>query len=387
MLASAHERGGEGESEGETVMNALILSCGTGGGHNSAACAIKEELIRRGNGVVMMNPYGLCKNRTAERVNYSYIRLAQNAPSCFGLLYRLGDLYRRLPFRSPVYFLNGKMVPVMEKYLEEHHFDVVIMTHLFPAEIMAQMRERGIEIPKTIFIATDYTCIPFTEETACDAYVIPAKALTAEFQRRGIPEEKIYPLGIPVRRAFTLEASKSEARKKLGLEWNRRYLLVSGGSIGAGKLERVLELLYEQCGGKGELIVICGNNKRLYRKLSKKYGNEVILLQSTDQMAAYLRACDLYLTKPGGLSSTEAAVMGGFLVHLPPIPGCETENARFFNQYGMSWRLKPTRQDVSQILKFMEEPCQKTAMGYRQQEMIPRDAAEKICDLAAEMSG
>lgn len=33
-------------------MDALILSCGTGGGHNAAGAAIKEELIKRG---IMLN--------------------------------------------------------------------------------------------------------------------------------------------------------------------------------------------------------------------------------------------------------------------------------------------------------------------------------------------
>jgi processive 1,2-diacylglycerol beta-glucosyltransferase len=41
-----------------------------------------------------------------------------------------------------------------------------------------------------VFIATDYTCIPFTEETDCDYYVIPSEELTEEFVKRGIPRER-----------------------------------------------------------------------------------------------------------------------------------------------------------------------------------------------------
>lgn len=40
-------------------MDALILTCGTGGGHNSAAKAVKEEMERRGHHVHLMNPYML----------------------------------------------------------------------------------------------------------------------------------------------------------------------------------------------------------------------------------------------------------------------------------------------------------------------------------------
>lgn len=367
-------------------MDTLILSCGTGGGHNAAAYAIKEELLRRGERVTMLNPYGLYSRKTEERIDHAYVSLVQNLPACFGLIYKLGDIYRRLPFRSPIYWLSGKMVPVMEEYLKKNHFDVVIMTHIFPAEIMTQMKKRGIKIPKTILIATDYVCIPFTEETDCDAYVIPAKELTDEFKSKGIPVEKIFPLGIPVRSAFSLQITMEEARKMIGLRNSNRYLLVSGGSIGAGKLKKVIEMLYEQCGSGIKMIVICGNNRKLYKKLSKKYGNRIRILQNTEQMAMYLRAVDMYLTKPGGLSSTEAAVIGKPLVHLPPIPGCETKNAEFFQQYGMNLRIRATRRDIMQTLALMINSYRCNKMMERQWEVIPNNSASRICDLAANMA-
>ena len=40
-------------------MDALILSCGTGGGHDAAGSAVAEELINRGHHAVMLNPYTL----------------------------------------------------------------------------------------------------------------------------------------------------------------------------------------------------------------------------------------------------------------------------------------------------------------------------------------
>lgn len=114
-------------------MDALILTCGTGGGHNAAASAIAEELTRRGHRAVILNPYTLKSGRLAERIDRAYISLAQRAPTVFGAVYCAGELYNKLPCRSPVYFINRKMIPVMEEYLSRESFDVVIMTHLFPA--------------------------------------------------------------------------------------------------------------------------------------------------------------------------------------------------------------------------------------------------------------
>ena len=117
-----------------------------------------------------------------------------------------------MPWRSTVFFVNAQMVPVMDKYLKENKYDAILMPHLFPAEMVTQMKAKGINLPPTIFVATDYVWTPFTEETNCDAYVIPSRHVRYDFLRRGIPEEKIKSLGIPVRKEFAKKVSKEEAR-------------------------------------------------------------------------------------------------------------------------------------------------------------------------------
>lgn len=359
-------------------MEVLILSCSTGGGHNAAAEALREECERRGDRVVFMDPYALRSDRAVRLVSGTYVSLVQKAPRLFGVAYTLGELVRRLPWRSPVYFVNRKAARAMEHFLSQNHFDVVLMPHLFPAEIMTCLKNRGVPLPKTVFVATDYTCIPFTEETDCDAYVIPHADLLGEFEGRGIPREKLYPLGIPVRRAFRQEATRAAARKALGLDPDETYLLVSGGSMGAGVLKRAVRELSRQFGAAARLIVICGTNRRLYRSLGKKYGPSITLLQTTDQMALYLSACDLYLTKPGGLSTTEAAVVGLPLVALHPIPGCETKNARFFTSHQFAVSLSQIHSGV--------DPDLWSYMAQQQRENVPPDSAERICDLARRLA-
>lgn len=355
-------------------MEVLILSCGTGGGHNAAAEALREELEARGDRAVVMDPYALRSDRTARRISGAYVSLVQRTPRLFGLVYLLGNLVRKLPWRSPVYLINRKAAKAMERFLAQNHFDAILMPHLFPAEIMTQLKRRKADLPVTIFVATDYTCIPFTEETECDAYVIPHADLLEEFAGRGIPKNKLYPLGIPVRRAFGKKLSRAEARKALGLDREATYFLVAGGSMGAGVLKRSVRELYSLTSGSVRLIVICGTNRRLYRSLQRKYGDTVTLLQTTDQMPLYLRSCDLYLTKPGGLSTTEAVVAGTALVPLHPIPGCETKNAQFFTEHRLALPLSQLRPDV--------DPALWNEMVQRQQEGLPPDAARHICDLA-----
>lgn len=367
-------------------MDALILSCSTGGGHNAAGYAVKEELERRGHKVIMLDPYALARKRLDKLVGNGYIKTAQKAPRFFGFLYKLGDGYRKLPVHSPVYEANKAMFSTMRAYFQNHHFDVVIMPHLFPAQMLTHMKRKGVALPPQIFIATDYVCIPFTEETDCDYYVIPGADMAKDFIRRGIPADKLVPAGIPVRWAFREPLSREEAKGRLGLEAEKHYILLSGGSIGCGQIEKAVGNLsrYLKKHPKHHLIVICGNNQGLLTRLEKKFGKQgqITLLASTNQMAAYLRACEVYLSKPGGLSSTEAAVMGVPLIHIAPIPGCEIHNMAYFSQRGMSLGVDTRWSQLEDALVQLSQPISAKTMQVCQRRYVNPRATEEICDLA-----
>ncbi len=364
-------------------MEALILSCGTGGGHNAAAVAIQQELAARGHSAELLNPYTLRGERLESVVNAAYVKLVQKAPHVFGMVYTLGNAYRRIPFRSPVYYANnGRMAAYMRRYLMEHRFDVIISTHIFPAEILTSLRRKGFPLPRVYFVATDYTCIPFTEETECDRYIIPSEKLIPEFCRRGIPKERLCPLGIPVRAQFYQHDDRAELRARLGLDQDRRYILLAGGSIGAGKIgQAVSALLSHYDRSAVELIVICGSNQRLYQSMSRRYGSRCTVLGSTPDMAAYMRACDLFISKPGGLSSTEAAVSGASLIHITPIPGCETRNMRFFQHYGLGVAVPFLHTRLLKVCDEMLERERDLDRRGNAKGVIPDHAAAAICDL------
>lgn len=372
-------------------MKILVMSCSTGGGHNTAAKAIMEELERRGHTVVLLDPYELAHRNLDRKVGDTYIHLVQRAPSLFGVAYRLGEAYRRLPWRSPVYWVNGRMCTLMQEYLEAHTYDAIITTHLFPGEILTYMKNQGISVPETVFVATDYTCIPFTEEIDCDYYVIPSQKLESDFEARGIKKERLVPAGIPVRHAFGEQKSREELLTELGLEPKRRYLLLSGGSMGAGKICRMVEALelYLDAHADTSLIVICGSNQKLYDKMVQRFGGhaQIQLLQTTDQMAEYMKVCDVFLSKPGGLSSTEAAAARVPLIHISPIPGCETKNMKYFSNAGMSEAVGNSSRALLPALEELEEGARADEMKEKQKEYINPFAAAQICDLVERTAG
>lgn len=362
-------------------MKVLILSCNTGGGHNSAGKAIAEELLARGDEAYVLDYLRLAGDGVSRLVGDGYVQLVKKTPKLFGLVYNLGLVVSRITRKSPVYYVNGRMAKYLDRYLKEHPVDAIVMPHLYPAETITRMRRKGMSLPLTVAVMTDYTCIPFWEETDCDYYVTPHERLHRACVRRGLPEEKLIPLGIPVSRAFSQEISREEARARLGLSLDEKYLLVVGGSMGAGDLEKLVDYLLKES-DRERILIICGSNEKMEQKLKKQYGGEtrVRVKGFTSRMPLYLKACDLVFTKPGGLTSTEAAVAGIPLVHTEPIPGCETANRKFFTGLGMSVSALTTRGQVQQGLKLLQDPRRAERMYNCQRENIRQDSAKQICD-------
>ena len=363
-------------------MEALILSCSTGGGHNAAAAAVKGELEKRGHHVTMMDPYELVSRKLAEEIGALYVRMVQRMPRMFGVVYSLGSVVRRVPGKSPVYYANIRVAKRLRVYLKQHPTDVILMPHLYPAELITYLKGQGDKLPLSVFIATDYTCIPFTEETDCDYYVIPGEKQIAEFRKRRIPAEKLLPFGIPVAMACDTDLTKQQARQALGLSEDLVYILLTGGSIGAGNIEEKIRRLLrylKKSGKQGKIIAVCGSNDKLYDRLQAAYGEKLVLLHRTRQMALYMRACDLFLSKPGGLSSTEAAVLHVPYIQIAPIPGCETKNMQFFAKNGMSIAVKhpslQLKRAVNKLLREEDARRQKSS-----QFLIPQDARAALCD-------
>lgn len=319
-------------------MKFLILSCNTGGGHNAAGFAMKQRLEAEGHEAVLFDYLTLAGKGVSRIVGDGYVQIVKTAPHFFGLAYSLGMLVSRTMKRSPVYYANSRMAKYLEQYLTENQFDAIIMPHLYPAETITYMKQKGMKVPKTFFISTDYTCIPFSEETNCDYYIIPHRDLRDQYINRGVDPKKLVPIGIPVRMEFGAACSKESARTQLGLDPEKNLLLVIGGSMGAGHVGKLTDYIWQMCKKQDQMIIICGSNQKIYKKLARKYSEieAVQVIGQTDRMDLYMHACDVVYTKPGGLSSTEAAVAGVPLVHTTPIPGCETANRRFFAKRKMS---------------------------------------------------
>lgn len=361
-------------------MKVLILSCNTGEGHNAAGRAVKERLVYEGHEAVMLDYMQLASKRTAKLVGQTYVRIAKNLPWLFHFLYRIGGMISSSRYKSPVYWANKGMAKHLLYYLDVNDFDAIVMPHLFPAETLTYMKRHNMTDIPAIAVATDYTCIPFWEETECDYYVIPHADLAEEFAGRGVPREKLLPLGIPVGMAFSEKEKKREAKEKLKLPADKPMYLVMSGSMGFGKIHLFAFELARKLKDGEQIVIICGNNNKLRRTLRSEFwwNKSVHVVGFTEHVAVYMNACDVIYTKPGGLTSTEALVKNIPIVHTAPIPGCETRNRDFFTSRGMSVAAEHIRTQVAQGKTLVQNKALREGMAEAQRENAYPDAAKDI---------
>ena len=87
---------------------------------------------------------------------------------------------------------------------------------------------------------------------------------------------------------------------------------------------------------------------------------------------------DLVYTKPGGLTSTEAAAARCPLVHTDPIPGCETKNRQFFLERGMCLTGETLEEQAEAGRRLLDDAKLAYAMQQAQAEHVDARAAGQI---------
>lgn len=358
----------------------LILSCGTGGGHNSAALAVKESLERKNIKTDFIEYLDIINKRVKNHVNNLYIKSTNNNGKAFKVVYHLGELYQKTNLKSPVYALNSLNKKKIYNYIKNNQYDYVVTTHLYSAQVLTAIK-KYYKLP-FISIATDYVSIPFWEETNPDIFVIPSKDLESDFIKKGIKKEIIYPIGIPVSRAFSEEYNKEKCKKELGLNEDKKYILILTGSMGFGSAEQIVSKLVRDIEDVN-YIVSCGNNISLYENLQNEYKNEkrVIPLPYTNKISEYMKCSDIILSKPGGLTTTEIATLNIPFIHTMPIPGCENYNAEFFSERKMSLKSNSVEEVVKNTNLLLKDKDLQKKMVENQKKYINRNACDEIADL------
>ena len=311
-------------------MKVLILSCSTGQGHNAVSAAIAEQFEEKGIYCEILDALQFISDRTARFMSWGHSFMYRHFPKLFQTGYSAAERHTSaLEEGSAAYKFFGKGAEDLREYCVENHFDHILCTHVFSALMLTEAMRENPFCAKTYFVATDYTCSPGTLESELDCYFIPDESIAHEFAGK-----RTHSVGIPIRREFYHSEAKELAKAQMGVAPKHTHILMMCGSMGCGPMEELAELLSEGMGSACELTVVCGTNQKMYERLKKDHADHpnVHILGFVHHISQLMDSADLYVTKPGGISTTEAMAKGLPMVLVDAVAGCEDYNLRFFEK-------------------------------------------------------
>ena len=172
----------------------------------------------------------------------------------------------------------------------------------------------------------------------------------------GLSQNQFMLTGIPINSKFYKKHPKSEIYEKYQLDPNKRTVVVSAGAYGVvSHVDEIATRLASQ--PEIQVVVVCGNNHKMYEKMMEVkagYAN-LQVLGYCKEMNELLDIADLMVTKPGGISLTEAAVKSVPVILYNPVYGQELENARYFEEKGASVIVSSESELIYHVLIILNE--------------------------------
>lgn len=384
-------------------MRILIATATAGAGHLAAAAALDEawcafqpnDTVERLDVVKFFSPL----HRTIHAGGY--VKLVEHAPELWGMMFgktddpkvaaRLARWRRAFPSKSRVRFLQ---------HVREFRPDVVLCTHYVPFEALGILKDKHVRAvarrakrssaerpgknpdegtpPLVASIVTDFEAHALWMAPCVDVYFVAAEETKARLVARGVAPGNVLATGIPVSAKFSAKPEVRAVRKQIGLRDDQPVLLVLSGGFGMGPVAEILGEL-DKVNQSFQTVVVTGRNEELRRDLAardRKHPTHVLGFASN--MHELMAVSDLIISKPGGLTSSEALAIGRPLFIVNPIPGQEAANSDFLLERGAAAKVNRV-EDLPYRLEQLLGTRKLAEMGRAAKALGRPIAAREIC--------
>lgn len=316
----------------------LLLYISEHSGHHCASLAIDHALhdIDADVETLNINSFHYTNPILEKVINRVYMEVVQKKPEIWDYLYDNPKVLKNTQgLREMMHKFNtGKL----KTLLDEFKPDCIVCTQAFPCGMVADYKKSfNCDIP-IVAVLTDYAPHSYWIYNNVDIYIVPSECTGKKLIVNGIDPARIKSFGIPVDPRFraTHESDRYKICDKLGLDKDKKHILIMGGTQGLGPLKEIVRLL-DGSGIDMEILVATGTNKKLYESLAaRSFRKKVLVLPYTNNIDELMRVSSLILTKPGGITTAEALAMGLPMLIINPLPGQEAMNTRFLLSEGVA---------------------------------------------------
>jgi UDP-N-acetylglucosamine:LPS N-acetylglucosamine transferase len=426
----------------------LLLTSSLGSGHLRAALALEAAIRERmpGCAVRTLDFWSLVDEKVAWAVRTTYLRLVQEHPELYDRIYRLdqrtwraileggepppsliaevlalvpstrsaGEEARQVTRRPSDRILFRLLCAVLSRHsstpgsgrflrlafvesawarltrrlasdVEAFDPDVIVATQMNPAALLSSARSsRGLRVP-TIGVPTDFGVHDFWMQPGIDRYCLGHESV-ADLRSAGVDADKVLVTGIPLMPGFRHPPAMSDARRALNLDVDLPVVLIAGGGLGLGVDAVAGSLL--TASSRLQLLVITGQNATARQSLAPlvaRHPQRLRVWDWTEHMELYIRAADVVVGKPGGLTVAEVLACGRPLIAARALGGQEGFNVRFLERHGVG-RLVPEGGLVKAIDSLLSDPAALQRTQERAWKLGQRKGAERIAALVQQFA-
>ena len=365
----------------------LILSASAGTGHVRAAEALEKVFRQQPDVGEVRNIDALRFTNRLFRDFYSklYIQLVQRAPTILGIVYNSTDE----PWKTDRMrlMLDRLNTGPLERFIGRFNPDITVCTHFLPSEIISYLITTGKLDARLSIVVTDLDVHAMWLCRTFHRYFVALEESKVHLQNLGLPGDHITVSGIPIDPAFGQRGNRDDMRRNAGFDTERPLFLISGGALGVSPAAGVLDGL-ARLRHPAQAIVICGRNTEMQAGMEKQAraieaanpGLTFRVLGYTDEMHKWMQMSDLFIGKPGGLTTAESLASGLPMIIVAPIPGQEERNSDHLLEKGIALKCNEFTTLAYKIDGLLDHPEQLAAMRQKAHWYGRPHAAETIVD-------
>jgi len=337
------------------------------GGHRSAAESVKKALDELPNveAVVMtaLDHGGgqAVKNTQVAATDFVMKRMAPVR----------GWFFRKSFEGNPIVYWLGKTGMKMKAWMSKSFLqkikdekpDIILSCHSPMNAMLSHWKGKGeIDVP-VHSVVTDYKVHRMWAHDNIDQYYVATGGAKEDLKKFGIDDGKIAVTGIPIKPEFAKPSglSKIEMKKKLGIDPNMPMVLMMGGSLGLGRFSEVAKALSEL---KTPVQMVCITGKNQAKKAELEELREglkmpLTVLGYTKNVNEWMEACDMIVSKPGGLTTSEIFAKNIPMIILDPTPGLEEMLIPNITETGAAFNVKGPDEAAKLVEQVLIDPSKK----------------------------
>ncbi|MCX5709044.1 MAG: glycosyltransferase [Candidatus Omnitrophica bacterium] len=314
--------------------NILLLYITEVSGHHSASLAIEKSLkaISADLKILNLNAFHYTSPISEKVVNRIYTTVIKRTPKIWDFVYDNPKVKKSIDkFKNAINKFNS---PKLKRLFDQFRPDIVVCTQAYPCGMVAQFKKTYQSKVPLVGVLTDFIPHSYWLYDNVDYYICPSQEISRRLAEKGIPEHKIKPLGIPFDPGFLTPVNKPAVLEKLGFSAEKKTVLIMGGGQGLGPIKTIVQSL-DRVKSDFQEIIITGTNKKLYKSLKKdlkKFKKKICLLGYVHNVNELMSVSDLIITKPGGITTSEALSKGLPMLIIKPIPGQEANNTVYLTE-------------------------------------------------------